>query len=280
MYSLARAAVFCLAVGVTLSGCDLSHLFSDNPDVQFHEQYNVLQQRLYDMRLDMEHLPARDSSDLQDLATNAGQVTMAINDMLRHPDPLRKAPLEKLLAQWQSIERHLQELQLHEQNYQAFMQQRAAVNTQLAVLTDSIDRLAAAVVQARLSAEIVYRTTGLLYINERMQHSLVLLMDDSDNGMVIMDRFGRDTMVFKQTLAGIYAEVAKLRPQRRYKTLLDQIENLQREFTRQGPLLEQVTDGITDYLDFLDRHDKVQEQLEQAAQLLEQLRNPAAQSTT
>lgn len=275
-----RTAILSIVISCTLSGCDVTHLFGNNPESQFHEQFAGLQQRMYEMRLDMQHLPAKDSSDMQDLKDSAGQILQGIADMLHNPDPIRKAPLEKMQAQWQSIERHIQELQLHEQSYQAFMQQRAAVNTQLAVLTDSIDRLAGSVVQAKMPAEIVYRTTGLLYINERMQHSLVLLMDDSDNGMVIMDRFGRDTLVFKQTLASIYADVSKLRPSRRYKPLLEQIENLQREFARQGPLLDQVTEGISDYLDFLDRHNKVQEQVEQAMQSLDQLRSPATQSTT
>lgn len=280
MYQHVRATTLGMLTGMLLSGCDIHNVFGDATQAQFREQLCDLNSRVYEVRLDTEALLSEDQPDLEQLTTAAQEISDAMGGLLQKPDPLRRPQLDKLLQHWQIVTRHVQELRLRVTAYQTFLQQRAALSTQLAVLTDSIDRLAALVVQSKLSTEMVYRSTGMLYINERMQHSLTQLTERPSDTPLIADRFTRDILLLKRHLSDLREELAKSRNQRRSKPLQEQVDKLSTDIIRNGPLIEQVLDSSNEYLDFLERHSKLQDLLEQTTQMLEQLGEPPAQAKT
>lgn len=280
MYRYVRATTLCVLIGMLLTGCDIHNLFGDTNQTHFREQLCELNAHVYEVRLDTEALTNEDQPDLEQLTTAVQEISDAMGGLMQKPDPLRRPQIEKLLQHWHIVSRHVQELRLRVTAYQTFLQQRAALSTQLAVLTDSIDRLAAQVVQSKLSAEMVYRSTAMLYINERMQHSLTQLTERPSETPLIADRFTRDILLLKRHLGDLREELAKSRNQRRTKSLQDQVSKLLTDVIRNGPLIEQVLDSSSDYLDFLERHSKLQELLEQTTLMLEQLGEPPAQAKT
>jgi hypothetical protein len=280
MYRYVRVATCCLLTAALLTACDIRNFFGDTTQAQFREQRCELNSRVYAVRLDTEALLSEEQPDLAQLTTAVQEINEALGALLQKPDPLQQPQLEKLAQHWQIVSRHVQELRLRVLAYQRFLQQRAVLSTQLAVLTDGIDRLAALVVQSKLSTEMVYRSTAMLYINERMQHSLTQLTERPSDTPIIADRFTRDTLLLKRHLGDLREELAKSRNQRRTKVLQEQVDKVITEVIRNGPLIEQVLDSSSDYLDFLERHGKLQELLEQTTQLLEELDEPVEQAKT
>lgn len=278
--NLSRTAMPLLA-GLILSGCDLSRFAGGEQEATFRAQITGLSQRVYQLRLDAAGLPGKeDAADLAQLETGASRIAAEISTMLAQADPLRKPQLELINKHWLITTRHLREYHLREQSYKTFLQQRATLNTQLAVFTDGIDKLAVMVVQARAKPEVVYRTTGMLYINERMQHSITLLTDRSNDTPLLMERFSRDLLLLKSYLTDLRAEFGKMGNKRQAKPLLEQLQRLQDEFIRNGLLMDEVMQTSSDYLDFIERHNNLQEQLAQMSEYLEQLQNPTQQAGT
>lgn len=274
MNQYARVAALCLLGGTFLTGCEFRDLLGNGKQTRFHEQLCSLNTHVYELRLDTEELLGDDLPDVAQLTTAVQAISDALAELMQKPDPLLRPQLEKLLQHWQIVSHHVQELNLHVAGYQTFLQQRATLSTQLAVFTDSIDRLAALVVQSKASSEMVYRSTGMLYINERMQHSLTQLTERPGDTPLIADRFTRDTLLLKRYLTDMREELAAARNKRRVKPMQEQVDKLMTDVIRNGPLIEQVLDASNDYLDFLERHSKLQSLLEQTTQMLEQLARP------
>ncbi len=280
MYRYLRVTTVCMLTGTLLAGCDMGNWFGSTSQAQFREQLCNLNSRVYEVRLDTETLLSEDQPDLAQLTNAVQEIGDAMGQLLQKTDPLQRPQLEKLIQHWQIVSRHVQELRLRVLAYQSFLQQRAALSTQLAVLTDSIDRLAAMVVQSKSSAEMVYRSTGMLYVNERMQHSLTQLTERPGDTPLIADRFTRDVLLLKRHLSDLREELRKSRNQRRSKPIQEHVDKLLTDVIRNGPMIEHVLDSSTDYLDFLERHSKLQSLLEQTTQMLEQLGEPPAQAKT
>jgi hypothetical protein len=120
----------------------------------------------------------------------------------------------------------------------------------------------------------------MLYVNERMQHSLIQLTERPADSPVVVDRFSRDVQLLKRNLGEIRENLGKSTRPRRNRAMLEQVDKLYNEVIRSGPLIEQVMEGSADYLDFLQQHARLQELLEQATQLLDKLDAPPEQVKT
>ncbi|MBI3561957.1 MAG: hypothetical protein HY080_09620 [Gammaproteobacteria bacterium] len=278
MHVLLRFTLVWTVSGVLLSGCDISRLFNSNTEQQFQLQVFEVSQQVYELRLETQVLPGKDGSDLSEIVADANEISEHLSKLIRNPDPLRQPQQDQLLQYWQGVSRHAQELKLRETMYQTFLQQRATLSTQLAVLTDGIDKLAAALVQAKLPGDMIYQGTGMLYVNERMQYTLAQLSEQPSNTPLILDRLTRDVLLMKRYLGDLRDRLTKTRQPQRIKPIAAQVEKLLREFVSNGPLIEQVLENSSNYLDFLERHAKLQEMLEHTSEQLDQLREPPPSS--
>ena len=176
--------------------------------------------------------------------------------------------MQSYKKQWQTITAHVRELNPREQKYQAFLRLRAVTSKNLAVLNGGLDKFARATVTGKISPELIYMASGALFLNERMQHSLTLLLLRTGDGAMILDRFELDARSLKLNLNEMQTYIVKdTQKKSPAKQLLGQIEMLRLEYNQALPAVVELLELAPEYLDFVERTEKLQELLGQLDEL-------------
>ncbi len=250
-----------------LSACDLQTLTESGRQAITKTHLYRLSASVNQLRVDAQLVLEKDNISMAEVSTQV----LAVGVLL---DEFEQASTEKPFVQgykkqWQTIAAHVRELNPREQKYQAFLRQRAMTSKNLAVLTDSLDKFATATVSGKISPELIYMATGALFLNERMQHSLTLLLLRTGDGALSLDRFERDARSLKLNLDEMHAFIIKdTHKKSPTKYLLGQIEMLRLEYKQILPTVAELLELAPEYQDFVERIEKLQELL---AQMDEQL---------
>jgi hypothetical protein len=246
--------------GLLLSACDLQSLTESGRQATTKAQLYHLSASVNQMRVDAQLLLEKDNTSMTEVNTQARVIGGILDEFEQATTD--KSVVQAYKKQWQTISAHLRELNTREQKYQTFLRQRAVTSKNLAVLTNSLDKFALATMSDKVAPDLIYLATGVMFLNERMQHSLTLLLLRTGDGALSLDRFVRDARSMKVNLNEMHAMVSKdARLKSPGKPLLGQIESLRLEYNQTWPVIAELLGLAPEYLDFVERTEKLQELL-------------------
>lgn len=247
---------------VLLNACDLQTATESGRQAITTTHLYRLSAGVNQLRVDAQLVLEKDSINMAEMSAQVLAVAGLLNEF--EQAGTEKPLVQAYKKQWQTIAAHVRELNPREQKYQAFLRQHALTSKNLAVLADSLAKFAAATVSGKISPELIYTATGALFLNERMQHSLTLILLRTGDDALLLDRFEGDARALKLNLNEMQALVVKATSKKSpSKQLLGQIEMLRIEYNQGLPAVAELLELAPEYLDFVERIEKLQELMAQ-----------------